>query len=115
MTGESTALQPLSSRAMPLTKVHIKEVCTSLLQRPDVPASAVDARGGGASHGRAGGTDGRPLAQYVRSKLRERRLSASPAIALIGRSGWSSGTRSSTLTRHSIDDWDGWRPRMHNG
>lgn len=39
------------------------------------------------------------------SRLRERRLSASSAIFLIGRSGWSGGTRSSTLTRQSIDDW----------
>jgi len=41
---------------------------------------------------------------HLASRLRARRLSASSAIFLIGRSGWLGGTRSSMLTRRSIHD-----------
>lgn len=53
---------------------------------------------------RSGGTDGRPVSAYIRSKRRDIESSARSAIARIERIGWSAGTADSGETRHSIDD-----------
>jgi hypothetical protein len=42
----------------------------------------------------SGGTDGRPMSEYSRSKRGDNRVSTVSVICRIGRNGWSAGTRS---------------------